>query len=61
MLGTIEDLQDESAPSSQFTGMTQLHPIIPFKFERTDTAITFTNYLGDKIRSTVHDLTNIER
>lgn len=45
---TIEDLQDESAPSSQYLGVAQLHQTesVPFKFERTDTAITFTNYLG---------------
>lgn len=48
---TIEDLQDESASASQFAGMTQLHATepIPFKFERTETAITFTNYLGIEI------------
>ena len=42
----IEDLQEESIPP-----ITQLNPpeAIPFKFERTDTAIFFTNHLGKEI------------
>ena len=44
---TIEDLQ-ESAPPTQILGVPQLNATeaIPFKFERMDTAIAFSNQLG---------------